>query len=103
MVGAIEVVEMVGSRGSRWRWRRGRWWRWWEVGDRGGEGVVVDMIKGGGDGGQCGVEVAKGLGQQVGMIEGVEMVRSRHPVFVKVVVTHSFGQGEVVEVARGSL
>ena len=56
---------------AKWRWRRGRWWaqsrwwRWWEAGDRGGEGVVVDMIKGGGDGGQCGVEVAKGLGQQV--------------------------------------
>ena len=71
VAGAIEVVEMVGSGGLRWRWQRGRWWaqsrwwRWWEVGDRGGKGVVVDMIKGGGDGGQCGVEVAKGLGQQV--------------------------------------
>ena len=36
-------------------------------------------------------------------IKGVEMARLRRPVFVKVVVTHSFGQGEVVEVARGSL
>ena len=39
----------------------------------------------------------------VGTIDGVEMAQLRHPVFVKVVVTHSFGQGEVVEVARGSL
>ena len=39
----------------------------------------------------------------VGTIDGVEMARSRCLVFAKVVVTHSFSQGEVVEVARGSL
>ena len=39
----------------------------------------------------------------VGTIKGVEMARLRHLVFAKVVVTHLFGQGEVVEVARGSL